>query len=290
MLCMLPTPSVPFADALARVHDRIEQASTVAGRDDDRVRLLLATKTQDAATVRAAVLADRAAGRPSAVLVGENRVQELTAKAPDLADLRLTAHLIGPLQSNKVNHALRALALHGQACIETVDSLALAERLGSRVLAAADEMPREGRTSAPGPDAHTAPDRSSQTPEGGSASALLDVYVQVNVSGEESKAGVSPDGAVDLALAVASVAGLRLCGFMTIGAQSPDEHVVRGGFARLREIRDEVLGSGAPGTGAAAELSMGMSRDLEWAVAEGATLVRVGSAVFGARCSGPGDR
>lgn len=283
MLCMLPTPSVPFVDALARIHDRIEQARTAAGRDDDQVRLLLATKTQDAATVRAAVIADRAAGRPSCVLVGENRVQELTAKAPDLADLGLTAHLIGPLQSNKVNHALRALALHGQACIETVDSLALAERLGSRVLAAGSEIPHEGTPSAPGTHVHPVPASGPRAPGGRSASALLDVYVQVNVSGEESKAGVSPDGAVDLALAVASVAGLRLCGFMTIGAQSPDEQVVRTGFARLREIRDEVLGSGAPGTGAAAELSMGMSQDLEWAVAEGATLVRVGSAVFGAR-------
>ena len=70
---------------------------------------------------------------------------------------------------------------------------------------------------------------------------------------------------------------------MTIGARSSDEHLVRAGFARLRELRDEVLGSGAPGTSSSTELSMGMSQDLEWAVAEGATLVRVGSAVFGAR-------
>ena len=85
------------------------------------------------------------------------------------------------------------------------------------------------------------------------------------------------------AVAVAEVGGLRLCGFMTIGARSTDEGLVRAGFARLREIRDEVLGSGAQGTQVARELSMGMSQDLEWAVAEGATIVRVGSAVFGAR-------
>lgn len=276
-----------YADALARVHDRIERAQDDAGllsrRASDSgsglspVRLLLATKTQDAAAVRAAVLADRAAGRDPAVLVGENRVQELTAKAPDLADLGLTAHLIGPLQSNKVNHALRALAQHGRGCIETVDSLALAEKIGSRVLAAAAET---GASDVRSADSQTSLATASEPT---TASATLDVYVQVNVSGEESKAGVSPEAAVDLALAVAEVRGLRLCGFMTIGAQSTDEGLVRAGFARLREIRDEVLGSGSQATRTATELSMGMSQDLEWAVAEGATLVRVGSAVFGAR-------
>jgi len=293
MLSMPPTPSTPqaasspdhatYADALARVHDRIEQARSDAGLGSSgvsdpgeatpSVRLLLATKTQDAAAVRAAVLADRAAGHGSSVLVGENRVQELTEKAPALADLGLTAHLIGPLQSNKVNHALRALAQHGRGCIETVDSLALAEKIGSRVLAsaAAHASPAGGQGG------------NHVEPSAPPASAALDVYVQVNVSGEESKAGVSPDAAVDLALAVAEVSGLRLSGFMTIGARSTDEGLVRAGFARLREIRDEVAGSGAHGTQGARELSMGMSQDLEWAVAEGATIVRVGSAVFGAR-------
>lgn len=260
----MPAPSL--ADALARVHDRIERACADAGRGNEHeVRLLLATKTQDADDVRAAVLADRAARRTAQVLVGENRVQELTAKAPALADLALTAHLIGPLQSNKVNHALRALAQHRQGCVETVDSLALAEKIGSRVLAAA-----AGGAEHDGPGSPA-------------ASAPLDVYVQVNVSGEESKAGVAPEAAVELALAVAGVAGLRLSGLMTIGARSADEALVRAGFATLRDLRDEVLGSGVAGTGEATELSMGMSQDLEWAVAEGATLVRVGSAVFGAR-------
>ena len=268
-----PTPAVPapsFADALARVHDRIERACADAGRDEHEVRLLLATKTQDADDVRAAVLADRAAGRTAQVLVGENRVQELTAKAPELADLALTTHLIGPLQSNKVNHALRALAQHRQGCVETVDSLSLAEKIGSRVLAAAA-------------GGHAADGAEHDGPGSPAASAPLDVYVQVNVSGEESKAGVAPEAAVELALAVAGVPGLRLSGLMTIGARSADEGLVRAGFARLRGLRDEVLGSGVAGTGEATELSMGMSQDLEWAVAEGATLVRVGSAVFGVR-------
>lgn len=284
---MPPLPPTSFSDALARVHDRIEQAHAAAGRGDAQVRLLLATKTQDAETIRAAVLADRESARPAAVLVGENRVQELTAKAPALADLGLTAHLIGPLQSNKVNHALRALAEHRRACIETVDSVALAERLGRRVLAVAggevDGEKVDGEVTVGGVEIGRK--AAGEAAESGAlpGDAVLDVYLQVNVSGEESKAGVAPEHAVDVAHAVAEVAGLRLRGFMTIGEQSTDESRVRAGFARLRSLRDQVAGSGALGTSTARELSMGMSRDLEWAVAEGATVVRVGSAVFGAR-------
>ena len=100
--------------------------------------------------------------------------------------------------------------------------------------------------------------------------------------------GSTPDDvaarlAAALAAQVAALPRLRLVGFMTIGASTDDESRVRAGFARLRRIRDEVLASGAPGTGDATELSMGMSGDLEIAVAEGATVVRLGTAVFGAR-------
>jgi pyridoxal phosphate enzyme (YggS family) len=242
-----------IASRLAAVRRRVDDAATAAGRAPADVRVLLATKTQDAATVREAVLAasDLAAGggdeRP--VLVGENRVQELIAKAPDLADLvsagRLAVHMIGHLQRNKINATLATAT-----GVQSVDSLELAEALSARCA-------RDGRT--------------------------LDVMVQVNVSGEESKSGVRPDGAATLAVDVAALPGLRLTGFMTIGARSEDAAMVRAGFARLRRIRDDVVGGGAPGTGEARELSMGMTSDLELAVAEGATIVRVGTGVFGAR-------
>ena len=234
------TPTI--ADRYAAVRARIDAAALAAGRDLEEVQLLVATKTQDAAAVRAVVAA-------GATLIGENRVQELVAKAPDLADLvadgSVRVHMIGHLQRNKVNQVLATAT-----GVESVDSLALAEALASRCA-------REDRT--------------------------LDVMVQVNVSGEESKAGVGPDGAAHLSRQVAALEGLRLTGFMTIGANSPDTALVRAGFERLRRIRDEVLASGAPGTGEARELSMGMSGDLEAAIAEGATIVRVGTAVFGAR-------
>lgn len=251
---MLPMPITSFGSALARVHDRIDVACAAAGRQAQEVQLLLATKTQSATDIRTALLADTEvrAGRRPATMVGENRAQELVAKAPELADLALTAHFIGPLQSNKINQVLRALALHGNACVETVDSVELAERLGSRLATAGLLAP-------------------------------LDVLIQVNVSAELTKAGVAPDEAGDLATAVAQVPGLRLAGFMTIAERSPDESRVRASFARLRQVRDAVTGSGLPGTASATTLSMGMSGDLEWAIAEGATVVRVGSAVFGAR-------
>ncbi|QAY63148.1 YggS family pyridoxal phosphate-dependent enzyme [Xylanimonas allomyrinae] len=244
-----PLTGTPQAVALrARIDAvlaRVDDAARAAGRDPGEVRLLLATKTQDAATVLAAVAA-APGGRP--VLVGENRVQELVAKAPALAPLvadeRCEVHLIGHLQRNKVNQALATAS-----CVQTVDSLALATALASRCA-------RDGR--------------------------VLDVMVQVNVSGEATKAGVAPEDAAGLAHEVAALDGLRLTGFMTIGARSDDAHV-RAGFARLRTIRDDVVTGGAPGTADARELSMGMTGDLELAVAEGATIVRVGTAVFGPR-------
>lgn len=232
----------PVAARVARVRDRVAAAARGAGRDVHDVRLLVATKTQPVEAVRAVVAA-------GVDLIGENRVQELTAKLPALAPEveagRVAVHLIGHLQSNKVNAVVGRVA-----CVESVDSFALARRLDRR--AAALGVP-------------------------------LDVLVQVNVSREASKDGVDPADAVELALAVARLDAVRLRGFMTIGARTPDVGRVRAGFAELRGLRDAVLGSGAPGTEHATELSMGMSGDLEAAVAEGSTLVRVGTAVFGPR-------
>ncbi|MBO0901011.1 YggS family pyridoxal phosphate-dependent enzyme [Cellulomonas sp. zg-ZUI22] len=234
---------------LAQVQDRVAAACVAAGRPPGAVQVLLASKTMDVATVRAALAADAAAraagsGTPP-VLLGENRVQELTAKAPALVDLSPTWHVIGPLQSNKVTAALR-----WASAVESVADEVLARRLSDRV-------------------------RDRPEP--------LEVWVQVNVSGEATKHGVTPGAAPDLAARVAALPGLRLAGFMTIGARSDDERVVRDGFARLRAVRDEVVAGGAPGTGHAHGLSMGMSGDLEAAVLEGSTLVRLGTAVFGAR-------
>ena len=108
----------------------------------------------------------------------------------------------------------------------------------------------------------------------------LDVLIQVNTSEEESKFGVDPLDAVGLAEQVDSLENLRVAGFMTIGLFSTDEVPVRRCYERLRVLRDEVVSSSVPD---AQILSMGMSGDLEWAISEGATMIRVGSAVFGSR-------
>ncbi|WP_062304026.1 YggS family pyridoxal phosphate-dependent enzyme [Demequina subtropica] len=188
--------------------------------------------------------------RAGGILVGESRMQELEAKGDALRASGARVHVIGQLQRNKA-----AVAVRYADCVQTVDHARLAERL-SRLCVEAE---RE-----------------------------LEVMIQVNVSGEESKAGVHPDEALAIASAVQALPALTVTGFMTIGLNSPDEAAVREGYARLREIRDQALirsERGSMGLGAAWELSMGMSQDLEWAIAEGATMVRVGTAVMGPRAA-----
>lgn len=187
----------------------------------------------------------REAIEAGSTLLGHNRAQELIQAAPLLAGLSHEMHFIGNLQSNKVNQVLPWVS-----CVQSIDRAALATKLD----AAAD---RAGR--------------------------VLDVFVQVNTSGESTKFGAAPHEALALAFAVGACAHLRLRGFMTIGANSPDPALVRTSFSHLAVLRDAVMASGAPGTERASELSMGMSGDLELAIAAGSTMVRVGTAVFGSR-------
>ncbi|WP_078062293.1 YggS family pyridoxal phosphate-dependent enzyme, partial [Actinomyces provencensis] len=176
------------------------------------------------------------------VLLGHNRVQEARATAEAIREVPgARIHLIGPLQSNKVNQALGAVDL-----IETVDSTELVERLDHRV----------GRR--------------------------FPVFVQVNTSGEPSKHGCAPQDIPGIVAAVEMASHLYLHGFMTVGLHSAEESAVRESYARLRHVRDSAAERLCTTDGDLA-LSMGMSADLEWAIAEGATIVRVGSAVFGPR-------
>jgi uncharacterized pyridoxal phosphate-containing UPF0001 family protein len=119
----------------------------------------------------------------------------------------------------------------------------------------------------------------------------MDVMIQVNVSGEDSKHGIAPREAYPLAAAVAALPALTVVGFMTVGLNSSDEAAVRAGYARLRGIRDDAVVRAERGENTALadawELSMGMSGDLEWAIAEGATIVRLGTAVMGERAPRP---
>lgn len=187
----------------------------------------------------------RAAIAAGGRVLGHNRAQELVAMAPHLAGFPHEMHFIGHLQSNKVNQVLPWVT-----CVQTVDDAALATRLE-----------------------HAA----------ARAHRVLDVFLQVNISGEPTKSGAHPEAVLPLAYAIGAAEHLRLRGLMTIGANSPDPDVVRDSFERLALLRNAVLASGVPGTDRALELSMGMSGDLEQAIAAGSTMVRVGSAVFGPR-------
>ena len=169
---------------------------------------------------------------------GENYLQEALAKQAELGDLNLIWHFIGPIQSNKT----KALAEYFD-WVHSVDRLKIAQRLS-------DQRP-----------AHLPP---------------LNICLQVNVSGEASKSGCTPDELPELARAVTQLPHLKLRGLMTIPEPNEDPQAQRAPLARLRQLRDELdLGLDC--------LSMGMSQDLEAAVAEGATWVRIGSALFGAR-------
>lgn len=172
---------------------------------------------------------------------GENYVQEGAAKAAELASLGLEWHFIGPLQSNKT----RQVAEHFD-WVHSIEREKIARRLSEQ--------------------------RAPESPP-------LNVCLQVNVSGEDSKSGVSPSELPALARAVAQLPRLRLRGLMCIPEPTSDLAVLRGRFAALRDLRDALAAEGI----VLDTLSMGMSDDLEAAIAEGSTLVRVGSAIFGAR-------
>ena len=169
---------------------------------------------------------------------GENYLQEALDKQVALSDLPVIWHFIGPIQSNKT----KPIAEHF-AWVHSVDRLKIAERLSAQ--------------------------RPAHLP-------ALNICLQVNVSGEASKSGCSPDQLSVLAHAVTQLPNLRLRGLMTIPEPTDDVTEQRAAFARLRELQQSLnldLDT----------LSMGMSHDLEAAIAEGATWVRIGTALFGAR-------
>jgi PLP dependent protein len=174
---------------------------------------------------------------------GENYVQEAVAKIAGLADLRseIEWHFIGPLQSNKTK-----VVSENFDWVHSVDRLKIAERLNE------------------------------QRPDG---SPRLNVCLQINVSGEDSKSGIAPDDALALAHQIAALPRLHLRGLMAIPEPAATLDEQRAPHRRLREIMDTLRADGLE----LDTLSMGMSADIEAAILEGATMVRIGTAIFGAR-------
>jgi len=219
---------------IAKLLERVRLAAEKSQRPAGAITVLAVSKTHPAQAIRAA-------HRCGLEHFGESYLQEALAKMEELADLPLTWHFIGPIQSNKT----RPIAEHF-AWVHRVDRGKNAQRLN-------DQRPP--------------------------ALPPLQVCLQVNISGETSKSGVSLDELPRLAGEVAGMPRLQLRGLMAIPAPTNDAGQQRAAFASLRRALAQVQAF-APG---ADTLSMGMSDDLEAAIAEGATMVRIGTDIFGSR-------
>ncbi|HMO61888.1 MAG TPA: YggS family pyridoxal phosphate-dependent enzyme [Ferruginibacter sp.] len=178
-------------------------------------------------------------------LIAENKIQELKEKYEELKEIPHTNHFIGHLQTNKIKDLLK----YNVSCIQSLDRLDLAEKLHQR-------LQFENKT--------------------------IEVLIQVNTSFEESKFGVSPDNAIELVKQVAQLETLKIKGLMTIGLFSAETEKVRKCFRLLKDIQQQIIALNIPNV-EMQELSMGMSGDMETAIEEGATIIRVGTAIFGQR-------
>lgn len=178
-------------------------------------------------------------------LIAENKIQETIEKHEALSAYPHENHFIGHLQSNKV----KFLIPNQISCLHSLDRKRLADRLQNRM-----EFDN----------------------------GYMDVLIQVNTSNEDSKFGISPDQAIEFTKYVSKKDRIRIKGLMTIGLFSADKEKVLPCFKLLRDLKEKIQAENIEGV-EMNELSMGMSHDFEWAIAEGATIVRVGTSVFGKR-------
>lgn len=219
---------------LQHVLQQIRAAETAANRPANSVKLLAVSKTWPADKLRELALA----GQQD---FGENYLQEALGKITELADLALTWHFIGPIQSNKTRNIAEQFDW-----VHSVDRLKIAKRL------------------------------SEQRPQN---LAPLNICLQVNIDAEDSKAGVSVDALMDLAIQVHKLANLQLRGLMVIPQATDDINIQHETFRRSFQLY-QGLQAQLPNIDS---LSMGMSADLPAAIAEGSTMVRIGTALFGQR-------
>ncbi len=231
---------VSIREHIQTVHQRITNACQQSGRSVRDVRLLLATKTVAADQIRQAI----AAGE---TLIGENKVQELRDKDPELHMLPIERHFIGHLQTNKIKEVLKYVS-----CIQSLDRLELAQRLDQ-------QLQKSGKS--------------------------VEVYIQVNTSYEASKYGLPPEKVLSFIQSIRTLDTLRIKGLMTIGLLDVDKEKMRPSLRLLSQIKDQIHDQAIEGV-ENLKLSMGMSQDLELAIAEGSNLVRVGTSIFGNRFSG----
>jgi pyridoxal phosphate enzyme (YggS family) len=216
---------------------RIRRATVECGRSPEAVRLVAVSKTVPADRVLAAIEAGM-------TVFGENYIQEARDKIDRMAQVPVSWHFIGHLQSNKAKYAVPIFDL-----IHSVDSFKLALEIDKQAR-------KHGKTQ--------------------------DILIQVNVSGEASKSGIEPGEALALAGEIAGLEHVALRGLMTMPPFFDDPERARPYFRALRQLADRIRQEGLAGVGMD-ELSMGMTGDFEAAIEEGATLVRIGTAIFGER-------
>lgn len=225
-------------DNINQIKSRINKTCLLTGRNNNEIKILLATKTVNAQTILNAINCGE-------TLIGENKIQEIKEKFEALKNTPHQKHFIGYLQSNKIKDLLK----YNVSCLQSLDRFSLAEKLHKRLIFEQKK---------------------------------LDVFIQVNTSGEKSKFGIEPDKTVDFIKQVASFETLQIKGLMTIGLFSSNTTKVRQCFKLLKEIQQQIISNKIPNVNMQ-ELSMGMSNDLEIAIEEGATIIRVGTAIFGKR-------
>jgi pyridoxal phosphate enzyme (YggS family) len=226
-----------IASRLSEIRTRIGDAAARAGRPASDVRLIAVSKTFPIDAVRAAY----DAGQRD---FGENRVQEALQKIAATADMTISWHLIGHLQSNKARKAAEQCA-----AIHSIDSVDLL----TRVDAAAREAGRR-----------------------------IDVLVQADLALEATKHGAPVTDVPAIFAAAPACTAARVVGLMLLPPLAEDPEDARVWFRQLRDLRDRLAATGVPASHLG-ELSMGMSHDFEVAIEEGATMIRVGSAIFGNR-------
>jgi pyridoxal phosphate enzyme (YggS family) len=250
--------ALTIADRLTEVREKIAAACAKAKRDPGEVTLVAVTKYAGPEQIREIL-------KLGVGDLGENRVQQLVQRAAQIGEFHQRAlaggdktiapkirwHMIGHLQRNKAKQLLPVVSM-----LHSIDSLRLAEDL--------EEMLE--RT-----------DRK------------LHVLLQVNASEEGQKSGVAVGAAVHLAEQIATMPHLQLGGIMTMATMDADEKVIRHTFVRTREIFEEMKWNKIGGAGLK-HLSMGMTQDYEIAIEEGATIIRVGSALFGGKPDGTEDK
>ena len=235
----------PIANRLQEIRQRMTAAANRAGRDPTQVQLVAVSKTHPISAIGEAIAADQTD-------FGENRLEELAEKIEQAAQLGLREqirwHIIGTIQSRKSGETVALWQAAQCALLHSVDTLKLARRLSR---------------------------------DAASAGVVLSILLEVNVSGEESKHGFTPAELRQTIGEIAALPAIDLQGLMTMAPLEVAAEATRPVFRSLRLLRDELQAS-HPQL-ALPHLSMGMTNDFEVAIEEGATLIRVGSAIFGTR-------